>query len=189
MSAFYNDQKFNNVDYTKQQFKKGEYDQCTFIGCNFQDIHISNCTFLECNFEDCNFTNSHWGGTSLQEISFLRCKMTGTDFSVCNPFMLKICFRESVLNLTNFIALPLQNTSFISCKLQEADFTEANLTSADFSKSILENTIFNQTNLENALFETAIDYTINPSKNKLKSARFSQNNLNGLLVHLNLVIS
>tara|TARA_R110001632_G_scaffold12153_23_gene42699 strand:- start:937 stop:1269 length:333 start_codon:yes stop_codon:yes gene_type:complete len=102
--------------------------------------------------------------------------------------MLQLRFRaclsgrqESALDLTSFVGLKLDNTHFDSCPLKEADFTEAILTGAHFKDCDLNRTTFNQTNLEKADFTTARNFQIDPEKNKLKGAKFSKDNVGGLL--------
>jgi len=83
MSLFI-DKEFKEVDFTKESFASGEYDNCHFIACNFDQLHLSNLTFLECNFTSCNLSNTHWGGTTLNDVNFRQCKVLGSNFSVCS---------------------------------------------------------------------------------------------------------
>lgn len=188
MSSYYSDQEFTGIDYTQQPLDKGEYDNCTFRECNFESLHLSIRTFLECTFINCNLTNVKFGGTSLNQVLFDGCKLLGADFSVCNIFMLGLRFRESVLNLSNFTALPLKKTTFIDCPMAEVDFTEADLSEARFDKCILTKTNFENSKLLRADFRTAIDYTINPTQTILKGALFSNDNLAGLLRYSGIII-
>ena len=175
------DETYTDKDYSTIRLKAGEYDNCSFSGCDFSNTHLSNCTFLECTFTDCNFTNAKFGGTTFNEFSFEDCKLLGADFSVCNDFMLQLRFRESALDLASFVGLKLDNTHFDRCPLKEADFTEAILTGAHFEDCDLDRTTFDQTNLEKANLTTARNFQIDPEKNKLKGAKFSKENLGGLL--------
>ena len=186
MSDFYDDQDFVSIDFTLQPFKKGEYDNCTFTDCNFENLHISNTSFLECTFIECNLTNVKFGGTTLNQVTFESCKLLGADFSICEPFMLDIRFRESILHLANFTQLPLKGTSLISCQVCEVDFTGADLSQAIFTASTLSKTIFENTNLTKADFTTAIDFSIDTTNNNMKGAMFSRDNLEGLIKHLQL---
>lgn len=72
--------------------------------------------------------------------------------------------------------------------LQETDFTGSNLTRASFEGSDLTKATFENTTLEKANFTTSINYTINPTQNRMKGARFSQNGLSGLLNSYGLII-
>lgn len=189
MSDFFDKQTFKTLDFTQKGFTKGEYDQCSFTDCNFENLHVSHSSFLECEFINCNLTNVQLGGTTLNDVLFDGCKLLGANFSVCNPFMLRLRFRKSILNLTNFTALPLQNTSFSACSIKEADFTSANLSGVYFNNCLLSKARFEQTNLTKANFCTAKDFSINPTINTLKGAHFSKAHLEGLLSHLKIKIT
>ena len=65
--------------------------------------------------------------------------------------------------------------------MKETDFSEVNLSASVFSKCDLTGVIFSNTILEKVDFRTAINYSIDPEFNKLKRARFSGFNLEGLL--------
>ena len=66
----------------------------------------------------------------------------------------------------------------MNCDLREAQFT----------KSSLEESIFENTNLTKADFSEAIDYTINPERNKIKKAKFSMPEVLGLLKEFNIIV-
>jgi fluoroquinolone resistance protein len=77
---------------------------------------------------------------------------------------------------------------FCDCELNEVDFTGANLSEAVFEKSDLLKSIFSGTNLEKADFRTSFHYSIDPTKNKVRKAKFSIVGAAGLLDHLNVII-
>lgn len=129
-------------------------------------------------------TNIKFGGTALQNVTFKSCKLLGANFSVCNPFLLSLCFRENILTLANFSGLPKQNTVFEKCTVMEADFTDSDLSNTDFSESILEGAIFQNTNLSKCNFSKAIRFTIDPTQNRMNHARFNKQHLLGLVRHL-----
>ena len=171
---------FKGKDYIENPFPKGEYDNCTFDNCTFESIHLSNLSFLECTFNDCNLTNVKWGGTSLNTITFNKCKLLGTDFSICNPFMLNVSFKGCILDFAVFFNLPINKTSFKDSSCKEADFTGADLSTAVFENCDLSRTQFEQTNLEKTDFSTAYNFSIDPNENRVKETIFSKENIKGL---------
>ena len=56
----------------------------------------------------------------------------------------------------------------------QSDFSETILSKSTFDNCDLKYAIFDQTNIENANFITAFNFEINPSKNKIKKAKFSE---------------
>ena len=55
------------------------------------------------------------------------------------------------------------------------------LEQASFNNCNLQGAIFNNTNLKSADLRTAINFNIDPEDNKLLKAKFSRNNIEGLL--------
>lgn len=188
MGAYFDDETFKGVDYTKKAIVKGEYDNCTFLNCNFSGIYASNIGFIECEFINCNFSNADIGNTAFKTATFIECKMLGLKFNKCDPFLLILKFTNCQLNMSSFYQLSVPNTHFINCNLQEVDFTETNLSRAVFDNCDLKYAIFNETSLENANFATAYNFEINPSKNRMKKALFSNNNVIGLLKSFDILL-
>ena len=85
------------------------------------------------------------------------------------------------LNFSSFYQLKIPKTQFINCKLEEVDFTESQLQEVIFDGSNLKNAIFEATNLEKSDFTSALHFSIDPDANRLKGAKFSKDNLIGLL--------
>ncbi len=80
-----------------------------------------------------------------------------------------------------FFKLSLKNIEFKDCRLHEVDFTEAILTNAAFLNCDLQRAVFDNSILEGADFRTAYHFSINPQNNRIKKAKFSHNNIAGLL--------
>lgn len=181
MEAYFDEEQYVGVDYTKTAIIKGEYDNCLFENCNFSDIHASNISFVECEFINCNFSNTIVAHTFFKSVLFRECKIIGVKFNECDPFLMAFSFENCQLNFSSFYQLKIQNTKFSNCIMQEVDFAETNLSKAIFDNCDLKNAIFDQTNIEGANFETSENFEINPAENKLKKAKFSQENIVGLL--------
>lgn len=82
----------------------------------------------------------------------------------------------------------MKTTQFYKCLLQEIDFTDSNLFNSSFAQSDLSHPIFENTNLEEASFETAINFQLNPSQNKVNKLKISIEGLPGLLTDYDLDI-
>lgn len=65
--------------------------------------------------------------------------------------------------------------------LHEVDFTEANLTGSQFDACDLARALFENTILEAVDFRTSYNYSIDPTINRIKGAKFSQAGIAGLL--------
>lgn len=172
---------FEKTDYNVNNLPKGEYENCTFVNCNFYEADLLNITFRECKFDSCDFSLAKLKNTTLSDVSFAGCKLVGVQFDECKEFLLSLDFENCVLKLAVFYKLKLKKTCFKNCNLQETDFTEADLSGAEFDNCDLQRTIFHRTNLEKTDFRTSFHYSIDPEINRIKKARFSKAGIAGLL--------
>src|SRR5690606_11425449 len=106
----------------------------------------------------------------------------------CNEFSLSISFENSQLNHAVFYQLKIKKTIFKNCQMIGCDFTEADLSESVFEKSNLQDAQFDRTQLQKADFRTAYNFSIDPELNNIKNAKFSKENLVGLLDKYNLKI-
>jgi uncharacterized protein YjbI with pentapeptide repeats len=119
--------------------------------------------------------------TALKTVKFSNCKLLGLNFSECNNFLLSVYFENCLLNLASFYKLKLKGTKFKNSNLSEVDFTEADLTNSALENCDLERAIFDRTILEKVDFRTSFLFSIDPTINRIKKAKFSRNGLSGLL--------
>jgi uncharacterized protein YjbI with pentapeptide repeats len=73
--------------------------------------------------------------------------------------------------------------------LIEVDFSESDLSGSSFYNCDLHGAVFDQTNLEHVDFSSAMNFTIDPSLNKIKNAKFSMEGLPGLLSKFGIQVS
>jgi uncharacterized protein YjbI with pentapeptide repeats len=93
-----------------------------------------------------------------------------------------------MLNLSSFYQLKLKAIRFVNCQLHEVDFAESDVSQAVFQNCDLAGAIFEFTNLEKADLSTASNYSIHPESNRIKKAKFSMQDLPGLLQQYDIVI-
>ncbi len=183
------DASFVKQDFVRKKLPAKEYDNCTFTNCDFTESNLSVVTFIECTFTDCNFSKVIIKETSfIDKCVFEHCKLLGVDFSSGNDFLFEVQFKNCNLTYASFYGFTMKGTYFKDCKLQEADFTEANIIGSVFDECDLNNAIFENTIAEKADFSKAFNYTIDPTLNKLKKAKFSKDRLEGLLRKYDLIV-
>ncbi|WP_298474541.1 pentapeptide repeat-containing protein [uncultured Maribacter sp.] len=182
------DSTFSNENYTQNRLPRGEYENCIFERCNFENSLLDNQNFMECTFIECNLSSSNITNTIFKEVSFVQCKMLGIPFESCNTFLIDFTFDTCVLNLSSFYGLTLKNQFFKGCTLKQVDFTETQLSEVIFSDCDLEQSIFDRTLLQKADLSTAYNYTIDPAINNITKAIFSKEGISGLLTKHNIVI-
>lgn len=178
------DQEFEKINL----IQLAEYENCKFIQCDFSNQDLSGYKFIDCQFILCNLSLVKLQKTVLQDVVFKDCKLLGIKFELSNPYSLSFSFDGCQLNHASFYQLKIPKTIFKQTALVEVDFAETNLYAASFQDCDLSGANFDNTNLENADLRTAYHFSIHPMKNKIKKARFSSNNLNGLLDSFHILI-
>ena len=183
------DKTFDRIDFSAKRLEKGDYDLCRFQQCNFSNSDLSNCSFSECSFRDCNMGMVHTANTSFNDVRFIGSKMLGIHFELCNELLFTVYFEHCILDLSSFYKRNLKKVIFSHCSLQEVDFTESDLTLALFDHCNLSRAKFEHTIMEKADLRTSFNFSIDPSINKIKKAKFSLAGLPGLLDRYELDIS
>ena len=180
-ASYFADQTYENQDFTDVSWAAGEYEGCTFVGCNLERVDWSGSQFADCTFRDCNASLAILHRTSFQDVQFERCKLLGLRWEHVNPIGLALSFRNCTLDHTSWYQMRLKKTRFDGSSLVEADFTEADLTEAVFLDTNLTRATFDHTVLERADLRTANAFSMDPQRNKLTGARFTLSGLPGLL--------
>lgn len=178
-------QKFTNLN----NIPRANYQECVFKDCDLSNQNLSNYQFVECIWDCCNLSNCQMENTTLKDVVFKSSKLVGVMFEMVNPFLLKLHFEASILNFASFYKLKIPKTEFISCSIREVDFTETYLKESIFDSCDLTLSKFESTNLEKVDFSSSTGIGLNPSKNNIKKARFSRNELAGLLIDFDILIS
>ncbi len=97
----------------------------------------------------------------------------GAEFFKCEKKLFSLDFIGCSLQYCNFAELPMKRGKFVNSTLKECHFTETNLTETEFTDSDLTKTQFHNCNLSKADFSKAMNYSIDPSTNKMAKAKFS----------------
>lgn len=165
-----------------------EFADCTFTNCNFQGADLSGFIFDNCRFKGCNLSIVKLHKTKLLQVFLEDTKAEGLRFEHCDTFALSLNVSNSLLRSCTFSELNLKKASFSESNIIDCDFYKTNLSESSFEGSNLRGTMFNGCDLSKANFYEATDYTIDPSQNNVKHAKFSSESIAGLLRHLDIVI-
>ncbi|TSJ47775.1 pentapeptide repeat-containing protein [Fluviicola chungangensis] len=179
---------FHKVNYANKQLVNNEFSNCYFVDCDFSKSNFSQIDFVDCEFESCNFSLTILKYAGLKDVHFKDCKIVGVDFSACNDFLFAVQFTDCSLDYATFHSRKMKNTRFTNSIIKEVDFSEADLTQAVFQNCDLTRSIFDRSILDKADFSSAINFDINPERNRIKKTIFSSNGLIGLLTKYDLVI-
>jgi len=176
------------ADVREQSADISEFVRCTFLACDLQGPWVAGRTFAECAFRDCDLTLADLDRTALREVTFERCKLVGARFDRCHTFLLSMTFSQCILDLACFHGLKLKGTRFTGCRMRETDLSDADLGNASFTACDLGAALFDGTGLEGADLRSAVHYSIDPTRNRLRKARFSAEGLRGLLDRTGIII-
>jgi uncharacterized protein YjbI with pentapeptide repeats len=114
----------------------------------------------------------------------------GANFSKMNYLLsTKIRAKECDFTYASFQKAKLSESQFIRCKLVETAFNDAIMQQTVFAKSDLSGTIFHNADLRKSDFRGAKNYAFNPAFCKLRLAKFSKNEVTGLLSQFEIDIS
>jgi fluoroquinolone resistance protein len=186
--GFFDGQSFSRQDYTISPLPGGEYDGCTFLNCNFSNSDLTDIRFLDCTFDGCDLSLSRLTGSVMTGIKFLNCKMLGLLFETCNKHGFSAGFDNCILDHSSFSRLKLRKTIFRNVTFHEADFSDCDLSGSVFDRCDLGGAVFENSVLEKTDFRSAINFSIDPEKNKIRHAMFSLTGLPGLLEKYHLEI-
>lgn len=183
----------HKIEFTGENFSEttlllGEYEACTFSQCVFAKVDLSKFTFVQCTFVDCDFSMAKLNQCTFREVEFQACKLLGLHFDYCNPFLLSFAFTDCTLNYSAFYQLKIPGTVFKNCQLEGVDFVEADLSNAVFDNCELNAAVFEDSILEGADLRTAHNFSIDPSFNRIKKAKFSRQNIIGLLGKYGIIV-
>lgn len=170
------------------RFRGGDFERCTFRGCDLTQADFTDAELLDCRFEECRLSGPNFDGAGLRDAVFERCELRGVDFGRCRRLGFGVAFRGCHLSFCSFRELKMERTRFTGSVLRECFFSECDLAEADFSECDLERTLFEHCRLEGADFQTAFAFAIDPAVNRMRGARFSRGGLEGLLTQFGLRI-
>ena len=162
-------------------FDKGEYEDCIFRDIQLPDVDLSECTFINCQFYDSDFSMADVENTAFRLVHFEGCKLIGIRFDMANPLFFEVNFTHCQLRLATFYGWKMPETVFKNCGLQEVDFGGADLKGAVMNTCDLKGAMFEQTTLSYVDFRGSFNFSIDPEKNNIQRAKFSREEIGGLL--------
>lgn len=186
--TLHEDKTFDKIDYAGREMRGKEFLNCTFTNCNFEKADLAGNDFFDCVFRNCNMSMVKLNKTGLKNVQFFGCKLIGVDFTPCNDFLFGVAFTDCLMDYAAFQQKKMKKTIFRSCSLKESHFSGLDLSGSVFDQCDLMDALFQDNNLEKVDFVSARHFTINPTQNKMKKAKFSVSGLPGLLGHLDLEI-
>lgn len=188
MTDYFLDIEYNAIVYDEKEVNLKEFECCTFNNCDFSQCVFVAVTFIDCTFNDCIFSGAKINYVAFRTVFFNRCKISDVNFAMCDKLIFEIHFKECILDFSKFYTLKIKGTTFIDCSIIAVDFMSTDLTEVVFDNCDLYRSEFAKAIANKANFKTSYNYTIDPSKTKIKKAVFSLNELKGLLYKHDVIV-
>lgn len=188
MSEYFLDKAHSNITFAKEELNLKEFECCKFTNCDFTSSHFIGVTFIDCDFDNCNFNGTKVNHTAFRTVTFNNCQIKEVNFAMCDKLIFDIAFNNCVLDFSKFYTLKLKGTTFKNCSLIAVDFMAVDLTDVIFENCDLYRAEFDKAIANKANFKTSYNYTIDPTKTKLKKAVFALEGLKGLLYKYDIVV-
>jgi hypothetical protein len=179
---------FRGPDYVRQSLRGREFEGCIFVDCDFSYADLSGCVFSDCVFEGCRMTLTIVTDTVLRRVEFKKSDLRGMDFETAAEFGFAIVCEGSRLDNCSFVRRKMKDTPFRGGELRECYFAGCDLSGAVFDGCTMTGTTFERCDLSGADLRTAIGYEVDPLANRVVRARFSEQNLAGLVGRLGVVV-
>lgn len=185
---FHERKEFSDVKLENSELYDYSFDDCVFRNCSFNKVAFINISFSDCEFYNCELILCKQEGTTFDDVFFKSSRLTGINFSDCAEYGFNPNFSDCLLDSCVFYDNTLDNCRITECTLRNTDFSNCRLKKTDFSLTRFQNCTFLGCIMDKADFTSATGYSIDPSANKVKGARFSLPEAASFLKYLGLTI-
>lgn len=165
-----------------------DFERCSFTNCDFSAADFTGVAFIDCTFISCNFYEAKINYVAFRGALFTDCDFNGVNFSMVDPLLFEIEFKDCLLDYAKFYTLKIKGTVFTNCSLIAVDFMNTDLTGVIFDNCNMHKTVFIDAIAIKADFTTSYNFSIDPERNKLRKAMFSQAGLKGLLDKYEIIV-
>ncbi len=186
--AAYEHETFKGLKQEGLEMTAVDFYDVLFDGCNFQKAAFLECKFEKCRFVNCDLSLAKFQDASFPDTEFDGCKMLGIDWTQTAKSFFTVGFARCILNDSRFVGANLRRVKMVDCLAKRADFEAADLSDADCEMTDFEGANFLKTELTRADFRQAKNYSIDPSVNKLKKAKFTLPEALSLLAYLDITV-
>lgn len=151
-----------------------EFQDCTFVGCDFSGARWRSVRFIGCTFHRCDVSLVKPTDCTIGDSRFEDCRMLGVDWTLAVwprvPLHEPNTFVRCDLSMSTFTDLVLGATRFEECRLREVSYRNAKLGEAVFDGSDCSGTDFLGADLSGAGLRRVADLHLDPLSTRLKGA-------------------
>jgi len=169
---YYEDTAFTSLSLPDASLTDIEFFRCRFDSCQFLRTVFCRCRFEACVFQKCDLSLLQVTDCRFVDAKFVKSKMLGIDWTrAAKP--LAIALHGCNVSHSVFVELHLPKLEMTECVAREVDFTGVHLTKANLSRTDFLGSRFIHTDLSCADFSQAVNYSIDPTVNRVKKAVFT----------------
>lgn len=180
--------EYTDAVFSDESIMYKDFEHCSFTNCDFSTANFTGVAFIDCTFTGCNFYEAKINYVAFRGALFTDCDFNGVNFSMVDPLLFEIEFKDCLLDYAKFYTLKIKGTTFTNCSLIAVDFMSTDLTGVMFDNCNLHKAVFIDSIANKADFTTSYNFSIDPERNKLKKAMFSQSGLKGLLDKYDIIV-
>ncbi len=182
------DQEFEQIDFQVQPYTTGEYENCSFVKCNFAGVILDGSIFINCTFTDCDMSVVKVNQVVFNDTHFVGCKLIGILFDSCKEYGLDVSFNNCNIDNASFYGTKIKGLRFVKSSVKSVDFTNTDLNTAVFDDCDLLHAKFDNSIVEKVDFTTSYNYTIDLDANRVKKSKHSVQGAMGLLGKYDIII-
>lgn len=151
-----------------------EFQECTFVGCDFSEARFQAVRFIDCTFERCDLSMLKPIDCTVGGSQYVDCRMLGIDWTLAVwprvPLHEPNAFVRCDLSMSTFADLMLGAVRFEECRLREVTYRDANLAGAVFDRSDCAGADFLGADLSGASFRGVVGLWLDPRSVRLEGA-------------------
>ncbi|STX81368.1 Uncharacterized protein conserved in bacteria [Legionella busanensis] len=175
-SEFYN-LTFSDLRLERSEINNKVFENCKFEKTNFNEAKLIGCKFVDCEFLSCNLSAAQIINSSFSDTVFSESKLMGINWTKAKWPLIRLTspvqFYRSNISYSSFYGLDLKEIILEECIAHDVDFREGNFSKGNFMLNDFERSLFLHTNLNSTSFIDATNYSINPTENDIRKAKFS----------------
>lgn len=175
--TYYEGEVYDTLTLSDDTLSGGEFVDCLFQNCSFDDLLLLRCSFRECRFVGCTVSQIKTRGSELKFCEFEDCTVLGLNWALLKP---EGPFGEPIEKIKNcrirygsFTNMNLKKFNFAQSSLTHCTFADCDLSESDLRSCDLSDTEFFRCDLRKADLRHAGGFLIDVNNNQLRGAKFT----------------
>lgn len=166
-------ERIEELDYSRRDLSHGQWDDCSFHSCSFDEAALVSMQINDCVFERCTFILTDLAHATLNQVHFHECTIIGVHFEKTSELLFSVTFSGCLLDSITCSGRSFKGGRITDCTIRSSDLFRLDLSHVDFSHSSFQEVAFSACDLSYADFSSASGYSIDPENNRISHMRCS----------------